>query len=125
MGSLHIVVITAFILAIGFALFRLAMLFAKRTMRKKVSVRSLFKDFHQKMYMTAGLGGFFFSLYFFLVWIAALWIDPKTRLEYFSLVLQHPVEFIYLGLTTFATLSITIYMIRMVIKYRYNSKNWR
>lgn len=122
MGTLHIVVITLFVLAIGFTLFQLALLFAKRTMRKKVSVRSLFRDFHQKMYMTAGLGIFFFSLYFFLVWMASLWIDPKKRLEYFTLVMQHPVEFIYLGLATFATLSVAIYMIRVVIKYRYNNK---
>jgi hypothetical protein len=122
MEHLTVVIGISTILLLGLLLFQLSLHLAKRRMAKKVSVRSLFLNFHQKIYMTAGLGIFFFSLYFCSVPLLSLWIESKGRVHCFNFLLNHLVEFIYLGLICFTFITISIYLVRMAIKSRYNSR---
>lgn len=93
------------------------------TSNLKESIRALFKDFRQKMWMTVGLGLLFFCVYILLVYIGSFVITSKTRLDFFFLLYRHPIDFIYLGLLAFACTSLCIYIARMVIKYLYNTRN--
>ena len=68
--------------------------------------------------MTFFLGATFFGLYFIVVLASSVAIKPFA-LELASHAQQNPTEFIYWGLFLFAFLSLTIYLIRMVIKYFY------
>lgn len=110
-------------LLIGLILFCSALYFAEKTMKRKVALRSIFKNFKQKMWMTAGLGVVFFSLYLLIVSLGSRFNDPSARLSFFFLVYEHPVAFIYLGLLTFAAFSTGIYLVRLVIKYFYNTRS--
>lgn len=89
----------------------------------KFSIRPLLLNFAQKMWMTAGLGVFFFGLYIALVFFGSMTIDSNLRLDLFFLLYKHPTQFIYLGLFVFACASLLSLFVRMVIKFFYNSKN--
>lgn len=106
----------------GLILFNTAMYFTETIMRKKYSTRSIFIGFRQKIWMTTGLGIVFFGLYFLIVTIGSF-LDPETRLNLFFLVYQNPVAFIYLGLLTFICISISILMVRHIIKFLYNARS--
>ncbi len=122
MNNVHALAIFFGILIVGLILFYSALYFAEALMHKKISVRSIFKNFRQKMWMTAGLGILFFSLYVVLVYIGSFVTHAIGHINLFNLLHKHPVAFIYLGLLTFAIISISIYLVRLVIKYLYNSR---
>ncbi len=86
------------------------------------SLQKVFLNFGQKMWMTFGLGLFFFGLYFALVFVMAHSFDLDTRLNIFFLAYQSPTLFIYAGLTIFACGSLSIYGVRLIIKHLYNSR---
>ncbi len=88
-----------------------------------LSIRLLFKDFRQKMWMTAGIGSIFAMLYLIVVLAGSIFIDSKSRLDIFFLLYRHPTEFIYLGLLLFASITLCIYIARMLIIYLYNTRN--
>lgn len=90
---------------------------------KKYSPRPLFRDFRQKMWMTVGLGVPFFGFYLALVLFGSSLIDSQTGQQLFLLFYKHPTEFIYLGLFIFACLSLSVYFVRMFIKYFYLNKS--
>jgi hypothetical protein len=106
-------------LLIGLILFCFALHLAERTMKRKVIVKTIFNGFQQKMWMTAGLGITFFGLYLLII-IGGSYFNELSRLDFFFLVYQHPVFFIYCGLLIFATISSVIYLVRLVIKFIYN-----
>jgi hypothetical protein len=120
----HIQAIAIFlgILVAGLMLFYSAMFLAEMLMHKKISVRSIFKNFRQKMWMTTGLGFLFFGFYVFLVFLGAYITRMIGHIHLFNLLHKHPVAFIYIGLLTFALISVSIYLARIVIKYVYNSR---
>lgn len=89
---------------------------------KNFSARVLFKNFGQKMWMTAGIGLLFFGLYGVLVLYASRMMDQETRKNIFIFAYKHPIESIYLGLFVFVLASISIYLARMMIIYLYNRK---
>lgn len=90
---------------------------------KKYRIRPLFRDFKEKMWMTVGLGCLFFGLYLFLVLSGSALINSEIGLSLFTLSYKNPIEFIYLGLFTFAALSLSIYLVRMMIKYLYITRS--
>lgn len=108
------------LLIAGFLIYSTMHLFK---MPLKFSLRSLLLNFEQKMWMTAGLGLFFFSLYIGVVFFGSMTIDSNSRLNIFFLLYKHPTQFIYLGLFIFAFASLLSLFVRMVIKFFYNSKN--
>ena len=68
--------------------------------------------------MTLLLGISFFSLYFLTV-VLGTYLIRSWGDDLFFLARQNPIPFIYLGLFSFAFLSLSIYLTRMVIKYAY------
>jgi len=89
---------------------------------KRKSIRSLLFGFKAKMWMTFGLGIFFFSFYFFSVWALSHLIDHQIGLSLFFKVYEAPVSFVYGGLITFVCFSFLIYLARMIIKYLFITK---
>ena len=87
--------------------------------RKSWSFRSLLRGFRAKMWMTLGLGIFFFGLYGIVVWICSRLINSEVGEQLFKLALGAPHYFVYGGLLLFAMFSLGIYLVRMVIKYLY------
>jgi hypothetical protein len=112
---------TAFILILGLAFTILFVLYVLKLLGRGRSPKLLFKDFRRKMWMTMSLGGVFFSLYLALVTLSVPFIRNSGTAIFF-LLYQHPVEFVYGGLFFFAFLSLSIYLVRMVIKYFYLTK---
>lgn len=96
--------------------------FVKNISPRKSSLRFLFAGFRQKMWMTVGLGIIFFGLYALLVWLASSFFNFTNKQQIFLLMYRHPVKFIYLGLLIFVTISVSIYLARILIKHLYNSK---
>jgi hypothetical protein len=82
------------------------------------SVKALFKEFNRKMWMTLSLGLLFFTLYLLTVALGSHLVR-QWGTDFFFLVYRHPVAFIYGGLWLFAFLSLSIYLVRMFIKYLY------
>lgn len=120
---MYIIAGLTFILLAGLFLLILALYLARQAMPKKnVAVLPLFKNFSQKMYTTWGIGFFCLALYFLGVWVLAEWIKTQGRLDFFFFLLNHRVEFIYLGLATFGAISLFIHYLRLAVKSRYNSK---
>lgn len=122
MGNWHALVIFLAVLAAGLLLFNLCLSFAQRVSHKRISPRSIFKDFRQKMWMTCGLGVLFLALYLVVVAVGYFLKDSDLRLDFFFYVYKHPSLFIYLGLLVFACVSTSIYLARMVIKHLYNTR---
>ena len=82
--------------------------------------KKLLKEFDKKMWMTFGLGLFFLSLYLGIVFLGSKIIDSYNVFLYFY---AYTSESIYIGLSIFLTLSITVYLIRLFIKFAYRKKN--
>lgn len=123
MEILRVVSTVLIVLLSGLVLFYLALYLSEKGMRQKVRVHSIFKGFRQKIWMTTGLGVVFSSLYFLAILMGSYFDDQTSRLEFFFLVYNRPVVFIYLGLLAFAFISITIYLVRLVIKHLYNTRS--
>ncbi len=122
MSTFQALMIFCFVMLIGFILFLFVMYLAELITKRTYNIRSLFKDFNQKMWMTVGLGITFLGLYFAIIYLASFVKDPQIRLDFFFQLYKHPVLFIYLGLLTCVTVSILIVLTRMVIKFYYNTK---
>lgn len=122
METVKALIIFLKILLVGIAIFYVAIYSAQLLMKREVSVKSILKDFRQKIWMTLGLGFSFFGLYLLIIYFGSFFNDSDARLNFFVLVYKHPIAFIYLGLLTFACVSIGIYLVRMVIKYFYNKR---
>ena len=123
MQTFSVLCLVFIVLLIGLILFFLALKLTEKGMKKKVTVQIIFKEFGQKMWMTIGLGCVFFCLFLLIVWAGSYFNDSQFRLNFFFLVYEHPVAFIYLGLLTFALISTGIYLVRLVIKHLYNTKS--
>jgi hypothetical protein len=81
------------------------------------SFKSLLKGFKAKMWMTIGLGSFFFSFYLIMVLIGSYYFKQTVGQLLFYSAYQSPIYFIYFGLLIFACFSLIIYLVRMLIKY--------
>ena len=110
MAPIYSLILISFILIVGLAFF------AFKRLAKGWSLNVLFKDFKRKMWMTTCLGVLFFVIYLLFVF-AGLYLTNHSESNLFFLLYHHPVEFIYGGLWLFASLSLSIYLARMFIKY--------
>jgi hypothetical protein len=90
---------------------------------RKISLKSLSRDFGQKMWITLGLGSFFFSLYFVTVFICSEILTPEIGASLFFSAYKNPVEYIYMALFLFAFFSLLIYLLRMCIKHLYLTRS--
>lgn len=90
---------------------------------RKISLRPAFKGFREKIWMTIGLGIVFFGFYFGLVILSSKLLTAESRQDFFRQVYTHPIEFIYLGLFIFASITLSIYLVRMLIKYLFITKS--
>lgn len=125
METSHALLLSLAVIIIGVLLFYIAMRSAELFFKKKVTSKTLFKDFHQKMWMTIGLGLIFIIIYLLLAYLSTFLNDREKRLNWFFMVYQHPVIFVYLGLFTFAFFTTVIYLARLLIKYIYNAKKYK
>jgi hypothetical protein len=96
-------------------------LYALRRLGTGRPLQIMLRDFKRKIWMTIGLGGFFFSLYFIALSQGASLFKDLGR-EFFIQAAQNPLAFIYGGLWVFAMLSLSIYLVRIFIKYLYLAK---
>ena len=122
MHTSQAIIITLSVLFIGLMILYNLIQFIQIYMNKNYSVRSLFFNFKQKMWMTIGLGCLFFGLYALILLISSIQLDAKTKLELFFNVYHNPTDYIYLGLITFVTITVCIYLARVYIIHLYNSK---
>jgi hypothetical protein len=81
--------------------------------------KTFFHGFKEKMWMTVGLGLTFFTLYFLMTLGLSVWLESTHKAALFSMAHSSPLEFIYMGLFLFATLSLCIYIVRLIIKFIY------
>ena len=124
METIQVVLIILAFFLLGLTLFFMALFLTEKGMKKKYAVNSIFSGFKQKMWMTAGLGCVFFFIYLLAAYFGSSFKDPQLRLNFFFMVYEHPVAFIYLGLLTFALFSTCIYVVRILIKYLYNTRKY-
>jgi hypothetical protein len=86
----------------------------------KQNFQNVFRDFKQKMWMTGGLGLTFLALYLSFVFFGSWFLTPEKKQQFFLLVYNSPVKYVYAGLLVFVIFSLSIYLVRMLIKYLYN-----
>ena len=122
MQILYAVGIIVEFLLLGLLILYFCIYLAQIVFNKKFPIRALFKNFSQKMWMTLGLGCFFYGLYFALVLLGSYFIDSQMKLRLFLHIREHLTAYIYLGLFVFMSLTIFIYLVRMVIKHLCNSR---
>lgn len=120
MNTLQALILTFGIIAIGFIILYNVIQLTQIVTGKKISIRSLFFNFKQKMWMTAGLGFTFFILFLLFVFLSSKLLDE--RLNFFLQVYQNPIAYVYIGLSIFISVSISIYFVRMLIIYLFHSK---
>lgn len=82
----------------------------------------LFFEFDKKMWMTLGLGTTFFGGYLTLVLVLSQLMSTESYRKIFYFFYHHKVESIYIGLFIFAFITISIYFVRMLIKYLYGNR---
>lgn len=121
MQTFQVIAFILFILLFGLWALAVALHTAQYAMKRKVSFSALFAGLKPKLWMTAGLGCFFFALYGFIVLIASRFIDAEMRHSLFSAAKSHPTYFIYGGLLVFVLISLSILAVRSGIKRIYNS----
>jgi len=108
------------LLLIGWMTFYSIQFFVKN-INPKASFSLLFEGFKQKMWMTAGLGCVFFGLYAGVILSGSFLLTPDRKKQFFQLMYNHPIEFVYLGLLIFICVSMSIYLVRLVIKHLFNN----
>lgn len=82
------------------------------------SFQVLFRDFKRKIWMTLGLGSTFLAFYLIGVGLSAYFIK-QSNTNLIALAYQRPISYIYGGLWLFICLSLSIYLVRMILKYIY------
>lgn len=108
-------------LSIGFILVLFLFIYAYGRLSRGWTLKHLFKEFNRKMWMTLLMGGIFFAIYLAIVYLAIIFIPP-SGVDLFFLIYRNPVNFIYGGLMVFACFSLSIYIVRMLIKYLYMTR---
>lgn len=108
----YLLLILGLLLVLGLAWF------AARRLGRGWSFKALFKDFNRKIWMTLSLGAFFFITYGLAVYLGA-YLAHQWGPDMFFVLYRNPVISIYAGLSIFAFLSLSIYLVRMLIIYLY------
>ncbi|MBN9376881.1 MAG: hypothetical protein J0H93_00745 [Chlamydiales bacterium] len=82
----------------------------------------LFLEFDKKMWMTVGLGLFFFGFYFLFIPLLALSLNSQKIQTILSFIRHQPTLSIYIGLLIFILFTLSIYLARLFIKYLYRNR---
>lgn len=120
-------IIQVFVIIIGLLLAGWILLFnvlciIQMILNKKISLLTVFMGFKQKIWMTIGLGLTFFGIYFGLVLAGSLMMDSEIRSKVFLYLYKNPIDLIYLGLFIFSAITVSIYIVRMIIIYLCNRR---
>lgn len=110
-------------MGVGIVLLMGSLRLARCFMQRDVRVSNLLVGLKPKLWMTACLGIFFFSLYAMVVVLGAYFLDDKMRQFLFHSARDNPVLFIYGGLLVFMGISIGIIAVRSAIKRVYTHYN--
>lgn len=121
MLALPIISILLLLLLLGCLGLMLARSYAQYCMQRRPSIRALFIGLRPKLFMTLGLGLFFFGLYAGSVLMIAHGLDGKLRMQLFELAYRHPLNFVYAGMVIFVLISLIILAVRRLIKRIYNA----
>lgn len=121
-SNLKIAWIVLLFMAGGVVIYLAASRITSRYLRKEITIKTLFHGFHQKIWMTAGLGIIFFGIYSFGIYASSIFISRENLRRLLAAIYRHPVASIYIGLFLFALTSAAIYVARMWIKYIYNNR---
>ncbi len=116
-----ILIVLIFLIAGGIGLM-LSIQCAQYFMGRPISIRKIFDGLKAKIWMTAGVGFFFFIFYATLVLIGTNFINSEMRMKLFYWMRNDPILFVYLGLVLFVTISLSILVVRSIIKRIYNSR---
>lgn len=122
MYSFQVILVVALFLCAAWLILATSLTIAQAVMKKKISLSALFVGLQPKLFMTAALGLFFFSLYIFIVWLLSYFLDDEMRQSLFKAIYSYPVYFAYGGLAIFIAISVSIVLVRSVIKRFYNSR---
>lgn len=122
MSTAQALLIVFIILLCGFLLLAACMRVAQKFMHKEISYASLLNGLNQKLWMTFGLGIFFFGSYLLLILLFSSVNSASVRLNIFHLAYQNPITAAYFGLGVFVSVSIGIYLVRKAIIRWYNNR---
>lgn len=79
----------------------------------------LLRNFHEKIWMTIGLGTFFFSLYLLIHVLGYFFVTRETFIEQMRFGIKHPGVYFILACFIVTCNALLIYIVRMIIKYLY------
>lgn len=122
MTTWQVMSILALFMGVGLGLLQLSLNVARYFMQRDVCVSHLFINLKPKLWMTACLGVFFFSMYLLVVCLAAYFLNAEMKKEIFEAAHHNPTAFIYSGLLIFMSISLGILVVRSLIKKHYNAK---
>ncbi|MBA3604257.1 MAG: hypothetical protein H0W50_11630 [Parachlamydiaceae bacterium] len=122
MATFQMIIIVIIILIAGAIGLMFALQSAQYFMGRPISIRKIFDGLKAKIWMTAGVGIFFFIFYATIVLIGTNYINSEIRIKIFYLMRKDPILFVYLGLVLFVTTSLSILVVRSIIKRIYNSR---
>lgn len=115
MHEMTLSLIPALLLAVlGLLVCLLTAVYAYQRLAKEWSYRLLFREFKRKLLMTFGLGVTFLVLY-----LSALSLARSLEPFFTQLIAakKELIYWIYLALALFVFFSLSIYLVRMLIKY--------
>lgn len=121
MTTMQVVIFIVLICLLGFYLLKISLNAAALIMKKDVSPRKILFNFKEKMWMTAGLGLFFFGSYLIILVTLSLFKHEMAGLDIFYFCYHNPTFCIYLSLGIFVLFSALIYTIRRLIIFLHNS----
>lgn len=84
------------------------------TKAKKIKRINLLKNIDQKLFMTAWLGFFFASFFLILCFLAGYYLQKEYLLNAFAYGKEHPGYFFQLAGALFATMTISVYIVRRI-----------
>lgn len=83
----------------------------------------LFFELDKKMWMTVGLGFTFFGFYYVFIKVLSWIIKGENIQKIFTFFHEHTEISIYLGLFIFSFVTLSIYWVRLLIKFLYRNFN--
>ena len=95
------------------------LLYLVRQAKQKRKIKPVWFEFKRKIWMTLGLGIFFFIVYCSAVLLLSYGLSFDAKQKLLSLAHQSPADWIYAGLWLFACTTLCIYLVRMCIKFCY------
>lgn len=116
------ILLLALFACLGWQGLRCGLLLAQYFTGRPIFLQSIFVGLRPKLWMSAGLGAFFFALYVAILFAASHLLDASSRQTLLHIAHTHPVYCLYGGLLLFVAISLLIVGVRSIIKRIYNAK---